>query len=133
MIDHASIVAAGGAGGHGQMARRERCACLGFRVRWPGGFAIVYPDSPTHRTEGEMSPQDLATVALLDPDQGVCPNGHRCVAAEPIGARTCEVCGYRGRALICWEITPEAIDAAEAAGAAVDVVAWARSFVLDRS
>jgi hypothetical protein len=79
-----------------------------------------------------MSPADLATLSLLDPDQGVCPNGHRCVLAEVAGRRACATCGYRGIALICFEITADHIDGAEAAGADAFVVASARSFIADR-
>ena len=79
-----------------------------------------------------MSPQDLATLSLLDPDQGVCPSGHRCAAGEPIGSRSCLVCDYQGHALICWEITTEEIARAERAGAASRTIAWARSFLANR-
>ena len=78
-----------------------------------------------------MSPADLATVSLLDPDQGVCPNGHRCLLG-PIVRRACRTCGYRGIALICWDITTDHIDAAERAGADSVVVSSGRSFVADR-
>jgi hypothetical protein len=78
-----------------------------------------------------MSPADLATFSMLDPDQGVCPNGHRCVLAEPVGRRACKACGYQGIALICWEITTGHIDRAEAAGADSLVVGWARSYLRD--
>jgi hypothetical protein len=80
-----------------------------------------------------MSPADLATLSLLDPDQGVCPKGHRCAVAEPVGRRrTCETCGFHGIALICFEIKADQIDSAEAAGADAFVVASARSFIADR-
>jgi len=81
---------------------------------------------------GPMSPQDLATLSLIDPDQGVCPEGHRCRADDQVGFRRCLDCGYRGLALICWDVTLDAIEAAEHAGAACDVVAWARSFLANR-
>jgi hypothetical protein len=32
-----------------------------------------------------MSPADLATLSLLDLDQGVCPNGHPCALGEMVG------------------------------------------------
>ena len=79
-----------------------------------------------------MTPSDLATMSLLDPEQGVCPAGHPCRFGEAVGRRRCRSCGYVGLALICWDITPEAIDAAERAGAAPDIVAWARAFLADR-
>jgi hypothetical protein len=75
-----------------------------------------------------MSPSDLATLSLLDPDQGVCPEGHACRLSEPVGDRVCENGEYRGLALICWEVTAEAIDAAQGAAANRQVIAWARSF-----
>jgi hypothetical protein len=80
-----------------------------------------------------MSPADLATLSLLDPDQGVCPNGHRCTLAQMVGRRTCGRCSYCGIALICWEITADHIDAAERAGADALVVSWARSFIVDQT
>jgi hypothetical protein len=79
-----------------------------------------------------MSPSDLATLSLLDPDQGVCPNGHRCRPDEAIGERVCDHGEYRGLALICWQITPDAIDAAERAGASRRAIQWARAFLADR-
>lgn len=79
-----------------------------------------------------MSPADLATLSLLDPDQGVCPSGHRCRLVEPVGNRGCDSCDYRGLALICWDVSANEINAAEHAGAAWDVVAWARSFLANR-
>jgi hypothetical protein len=78
-----------------------------------------------------MSPADLATLSLLDPDQGVCPDGHQCVLAKLVGRRTCVTCSYRGIALICFEITAGHIASAEAAGADAFVVASARSFIAD--
>jgi hypothetical protein len=79
-----------------------------------------------------MSPADLATLSLLDPDQGVCPNGHRCVSAPEAGQRACAACSYRGIALICFEITTDHIDRAEIAGADALIVESGRLFVLDR-
>ena len=78
-----------------------------------------------------MSPQDLATLSLLDPEQSVCPDAHRCSPGAEIGRRRCSVCAYDGQALICWNITPDAVDAAERAGAEPRVVTWARAFVDD--
>jgi hypothetical protein len=78
------------------------------------------------------SEADLATLSLLDPDQGVCPEGHECRLDDVVGYRRCTTCTYRGRGLICWEITSTAIDAAERGGAAEAATAWARSFVADR-
>jgi len=74
----------------------------------------------------------LATLSLLDPDQGVCPNGHACLLDDLVGYRRCAVCDYRGLALICWDVTIEAIKIAERAGAATEVATWARSFVETR-
>jgi hypothetical protein len=79
-----------------------------------------------------MNPADLATLSLLDPDQGVCPDGHPCRLSQPIGERACSQGEYRGHALICWEITPFAIDDAERRGAPKVTVAWARSTLADR-
>jgi hypothetical protein len=79
-----------------------------------------------------MSPADLATLSLLDPDQGVCPNGHRCGLSKPVGNRACETCEFHGVALICWEITTDHIDRAGAAGGDAFVVAFVRSFIADR-
>jgi hypothetical protein len=76
---------------------------------------------------------DLATLSLLDPDQGVCPSGHLCRLDDPVGDRRCITCDYRGRALICWEITTGAIEDAARAGARTTVVAWARDFLADRA
>lgn len=76
-----------------------------------------------------MTPAELATLSLLDPDQGVCPAGHACVAGDQVGDRSCRTCNYRGLALICWDITSSAIDSAERGGAHPRVVAWARSFM----
>jgi hypothetical protein len=80
-----------------------------------------------------MSPADLATLSLLDPDQGVCPSGHPCQLSDAIGERDCSHGEYRGSALICWEITSDAINAAEHAGAAAGVIEWARAVLADRS
>jgi hypothetical protein len=79
-----------------------------------------------------MSPSDLATLSLLDPDQGVCPNGHRCKLSDVIGERNCSNGEYRGLALICWQITSVDINAAQQAGAAGSVIDWARIFLADR-
>lgn len=79
-----------------------------------------------------MSPSDLATLSLLDPEQGSCPDGHPCRGDATIGWRQCASCGYVGLALICWDVTPDAIAAAARAGAASAVVAWARAFLADR-
>lgn len=79
-----------------------------------------------------MSAGDLATLSLLDPDQGACPEGHRCQFDAVPGFRTCATCDYRGLALICWDITSYAIDEAERAGATRDVVSWARDFIGER-
>jgi hypothetical protein len=54
-----------------------------------------------------MSPADLATLSLLDPDQGVCPNGHPCQLSDSVGERACDQGEYRGLALICWEIAEQ--------------------------
>ncbi len=79
-----------------------------------------------------MFPSDLVTLSLLDPDQGVCPAGHPCRLTDPIGDRVCENGEYRGLALICWEVTSEAIDAGEDAGVSRNLIRWARSFLADR-
>jgi hypothetical protein len=79
-----------------------------------------------------MSPADLATLFLLDPDQGVCPNGHPCVLAGPVGRRACTTYGFHGIALICWEITADHIERAERAGADALVVESGRLFLIDR-
>lgn len=78
------------------------------------------------------SPADLATLSLLDPDQGVCPNGHPCRIGDAVGERMCARGEYKGHSLICWEITSDEIEDAERAGADPRSVAWARSFVEDR-
>lgn len=80
-----------------------------------------------------MSPADLATLSLLDPDQGVCPSGHRCRLDDDPGYRHCVGCKYRGRALICWDIGPGEIDIAEQAGADANTIAWGRSFLSERA
>lgn len=76
-----------------------------------------------------LSPGDLATLSLLDPHQGVCPNGHRCRLDREPGFRSCVTCDYRGMALICWKITDEDIERARANHADGMVVEWARSFI----
>jgi len=78
-----------------------------------------------------LSTGALATLSLLDTDQGVCPDGHRRVQDPEIGYRACATCSYRGLALICWEVTSDEIEIAELAKADVRVVGWARSFVAD--
>jgi hypothetical protein len=79
-----------------------------------------------------VSPSDLATLSLLDPDQGVCPNGHPCRLTNRVGQRTCCRGEYRGNALICWDVTLDEIAVAALAGANPQSVAWAISFVEDR-
>jgi hypothetical protein len=79
-----------------------------------------------------MSPADLATLSLLDTDQGVCPNGHTCGLSDDVAERKCSNGEYQGRALICWEITAAAIDAAERRGTSRILVQWARAFLEDR-
>lgn len=79
-----------------------------------------------------MSPADLATLSLLDPDQGVCPNGHPCRLSNRVGERECDRGEYRGHALICWQVTPEGIDEGERLGADAAVVDWSRGFLRDR-
>jgi hypothetical protein len=79
-----------------------------------------------------MTPAELATLSLLDPDQGVCPNGHVCRSNEVRGYRSCLSCGYRGPALICWEITIEEVDSAERAGAVPLAIDWARTMLAER-
>jgi hypothetical protein len=76
-----------------------------------------------------MSPADLATLSLLDPNQGVCPNGHPCRLSDAIGERECSHGEYRGLALICWDITMDEVDRAERAGADATVMDWARKFL----
>ena len=80
-----------------------------------------------------LSQGDLATLSLLDPEQGVCPDGHRCRLDREPGLRNCETCDYRGLALLCWDVKPAEIDSAEQSGARSSVIAWARSFVAERS
>jgi hypothetical protein len=80
-----------------------------------------------------MSEADLATLSLLDPDQGVCPNGHPCrLDDQDIGQRRCAAGEYRGLALICWDITTMAIDDADSAGADPALVGWARAHLVNR-
>jgi len=79
-----------------------------------------------------MSPADLATLSLLDPDQCVCPNGHPCRASDEVDKRECSQGEYRGLALVCREITHDEIDRAEGSGANPRFVSWARSFLSDR-
>jgi hypothetical protein len=80
-----------------------------------------------------MSPADLATLALLDPDQGVCPEGHPCRLSNEVDVRECSGGEYRGLSLICWEITSDEIDVAIEQGANGAMTAWAYAFVADRS
>jgi hypothetical protein len=81
-----------------------------------------------------MSPGDLATLSLLDTDQGVCPAGHPCrLNKSAIGWRRCAASEYLGMALICWDVTRQAIDDAETRGANVGVVTWARTFLRDQT
>lgn len=80
-----------------------------------------------------MSATDLATLSLLDPDQGVCPNGDACLLDDLVGYRRCAVCDYRGLTLICWEVTPAGIDRATMRSADPTVVSWAESFLADRA
>jgi hypothetical protein len=80
-----------------------------------------------------MSPADLATLSLLDPDQGVCPHGHRCHLGDVVGERVCRSGEYRGLALICWDISSDGVEVAERAGGDPRVVAWARSYVAERA
>ena len=79
-----------------------------------------------------MSLADLATLSLLDPDQGVCPNGHPCALDHVVGRRACRTCGYHGLALICWEITADHVDRAERAGANPLLVSSGRLFLADQ-
>jgi hypothetical protein len=79
-----------------------------------------------------MTPADLATLSLLDPDQGVCPNGHPSRLSEVAGERICAGGEYRGLALICWEITSDAIERAERGGADPIIVAWGRTFLAEK-
>jgi hypothetical protein len=79
-----------------------------------------------------MTTAELATLGLLDPDQGVCPNGHPCVLAHRLGRRECRAGEFVGNALVCWDVTTTAIDTAERLGADGLVVAWARSHLRDR-
>jgi hypothetical protein len=79
-----------------------------------------------------MSPADLATLSLLDTDQGVCPTGHPCDLGPLIHQRSCLSGEYVGLALICWDITVEHIAAARRAGADAVIVDWAVSFLRDQ-
>lgn len=80
-----------------------------------------------------MTPAKMATLALLDPDQGVCPDGHRCALGDLPGRRECRGGEYNGLALICLNVTTGAIDSAQRLGADPLVVAWARSFLLEET
>ena len=79
-----------------------------------------------------MMPALVATLALLDPDQGVCPEGHRCSLDRTIGRRACRECSYVGIALLCWQVTSKQLDLAERAGADPLIVSFGRSFLADR-
>ncbi len=79
-----------------------------------------------------MSPGDLSTLSLLDPDQGVCPDGHPCHLSDQPGWRRCAGGEYEGLGLVCWEITAVDIDRAREAGADPALLDWARSFLSDR-
>lgn len=85
------------------------------------------------RLSDHVSPADLATLSLLDPDQGVCPAGHPCRLDNVVGRRRCAEDEYSGYALICWDLTREHLEAAVDGGADPMVVEWARSFLDDRS
>jgi uncharacterized protein (DUF2237 family) len=80
-----------------------------------------------------LSQSDLATLSLLDPDQGVCPSGHACLTDTIVGYRRCSTCDYAGFGLICWQITTDDIDFAASDGADARIVEWARSFEANRS
>jgi hypothetical protein len=80
-----------------------------------------------------LSDGDLATLSLVDADQGVCPNGHACRLDDRVGYRRCATSDFRGLALICWGVTFEAIKSAERAGAAPSIVDWAMAFIADRT
>jgi hypothetical protein len=80
-----------------------------------------------------MTPADLATLSLLDPEQGVCPSGHPCVFdGDWIGRRRCSNGEYVGLALICWEITLAAIEQARGLRADPVVIEWAQWFLAER-
>jgi hypothetical protein len=79
-----------------------------------------------------LSAGELATLSLLDPDQGMCPNGHLCQLDDRVGYRRCGTCEYSGLALICWDVTRAGIRATERAGAAPRVIDWALAFIADR-
>jgi hypothetical protein len=74
----------------------------------------------------------VATLSLLDPDQGVCPSGHLCRLSDTVGERLCDNGEYQSRALVCWSVDLSDIDRAERAGADPLVVGWSRSFLADR-
>jgi len=80
-----------------------------------------------------MSPADLATLSLLDPDQGVCPHGHECrVDDDDIGYRRCAEGDYDGGALICWDVTELEIERARLLGAKAEVLERATAFLCER-
>jgi hypothetical protein len=81
-----------------------------------------------------------AVEALIDPDQGVCPEGHACTLGNgPRGP--IRLCGevhrpefqiYAGMPLIAYEVTAADIDLAAIAGADADLIAWARDTLAAR-
>lgn len=79
-----------------------------------------------------MTPGELATLSLLDSDQGVCPDGHPCRLSNGVGDRSCSGDEYIGLALICWDITDTAIDSAARNGATDKMVSAARLLLLER-
>jgi hypothetical protein len=81
-----------------------------------------------------VSQADLATLSLLDPDQGICPSGHPCRLDDgEIGRRRCAGGEYRGMALICWDVSRIAIDRAAALGADAIASEWATAFLDERA
>lgn len=78
---------------------------------------------------------NIGTLSLIDPDQGVCPQGHECdlLAREGGWSRSCRECDYIGVPLARWDITAGAIRAAEAAGAADYMVHEARASLAGRA
>jgi hypothetical protein len=77
-----------------------------------------------------------ATRALLDDDQGVCPEGHDCrlsLDGTEVYVRKCVIRRhYSGWPLVRLDLTPAEIDAAEAAGADPDLIWWARNSLAER-
>jgi hypothetical protein len=80
-----------------------------------------------------LSDGDLATLSLLDPDQGTCPNGHACRLDDRVGYRRCATCDYHGFALICWEVTTWHVEEAGLRGADATVLRWAKEFLAERA